>query len=56
MSNRTYETAVLAGFNHIEKQLTHLREVGRDRGEAWLTGHFDQIGRESTDDIRAKYL
>ena len=38
------------------EQLTHLKEVGRERGEAWLVAHFDQIGRESTDDIRAKYL
>jgi NTE family protein len=36
--------------------LTHLRDLGRDSAGKWLERNFDQINRESTIDIRAKYL
>jgi NTE family protein len=36
--------------------LQHLRDIGRDRAEAWLEANFDKIGVESSVDIRAKYL
>ena len=36
--------------------LTHLFDLGRNRAEGFLTDHFDQIGRESTTDIRAKFM
>ncbi len=36
--------------------LTHLRDIGRARAERWLKGHFDQLGIESTIDVRQKYL
>jgi NTE family protein len=36
--------------------LTYLKEVGRAAAEAWLSSHFDQLGRESTIDLHAAYL
>jgi NTE family protein len=36
--------------------LTSLRDVGRASAAAWLDANFDRIGRESTVDIRARYL
>lgn len=36
--------------------LTHLRDAGRSRAEAWLDASFERLGRESTIDIRATYL
>jgi NTE family protein len=36
--------------------LMHLRDIGRERAEAWLTQNFDKIGVESSVDIRARYL
>jgi NTE family protein len=36
--------------------LTHLRDKGRDHAEQWLADHFDQIGRESSVDVRAEFL
>jgi NTE family protein len=36
--------------------LTHLRDKGRGYAEEWLSEHFDQIGRESSVDVRAEFL
>jgi NTE family protein len=36
--------------------LTHLRDVGREQTEAWLKAHYGKIGRESSVDIRERYL
>jgi NTE family protein len=36
--------------------LLHLRDLGRRTAGAWIDAHFDRIGRESTVDIREKFL
>lgn len=36
--------------------LTHLRDVGRERAEAWLDEHFDAIGAKTSVDMGAMYL
>ncbi|HEX4407964.1 MAG TPA: patatin-like phospholipase family protein [Xanthobacteraceae bacterium] len=36
--------------------LTHLHKIGRERAEAWLKSNLDNLGVQSTVDIRAKYL
>jgi NTE family protein len=36
--------------------LTHLRDVGRLRADAWLAENFAKVGVESTVDIHAKFL
>ena len=36
--------------------LTHLRDLGRRHADAWLAGSLDKVGRESSVDIREKYL
>ena len=36
--------------------LTNLRDVGRERAQAWLDANFDKIGESSTVDIAATYL
>jgi NTE family protein len=36
--------------------ITHLRDVGRLRADAWLAENFGKIGVESTVDIHAKFL
>jgi len=36
--------------------LLHLRDLGRRTADKWLARHFDSIGRESSVDIRAKFL
>jgi NTE family protein len=33
-----------------------LMKVGRERAAAWLAAHFDRLGKQSTTDIRGKYL
>ena len=50
------DLSVASKLNADWEFLTNLRDVGRARAEAWLEAHFDQLGRESTVDIRAKYL
>jgi NTE family protein len=42
-------------MNGSWKFLTHLREIGRQRADAWLASNFDRIGVESSVDIVAKY-
>ncbi|MBI5277454.1 MAG: patatin-like phospholipase family protein [Burkholderiales bacterium] len=36
--------------------LVHLRDKGREYARDWLAEHFDQLGRESSVDIRAEFL
>ena len=36
--------------------LTELKEVGRATAEAWITDHFEALGRRSTIDIEVTYL
>jgi NTE family protein len=36
--------------------LRQLRALGRDRTQAWINDHFDDLGSRSTVDIRAAYL
>jgi NTE family protein len=36
--------------------LCHLFEVGRERAGQWLADHFNQLGKESTVDLEAKYF
>ena len=36
--------------------LTHLRDLGRQHADTWLAGSLDKVGRESSVDIREKYL
>ena len=38
------------------KFLCELRDRGRETAGHWLAAHFDQIGRESSVDIRARFL
>jgi NTE family protein len=37
-------------------QADMLMKVGRQRTDAWLVAHFDQLGKQSTIDIHEKYL
>ena len=36
--------------------LTHLRDIGRRRADAWLEGNLAQVGRSSTVDVRGRYM
>jgi NTE family protein len=36
--------------------LCHLRELGRQQGEAWIARNFDELGRRSTIDVEGDYL
>ncbi len=36
--------------------LVHLRDIGRERADAWLRENFDKLGVDSTIDIHDKYL
>ena len=36
--------------------LSALKETGRERAQAWLDRNFERVGRESTTDIRDRYL
>jgi NTE family protein len=36
--------------------LSHLRDQGRVYAQEWLARHFEQIGRESSVDVRAEFL
>lgn len=35
--------------------LVHLRDIGRDTADAWIASHFDDIGVQSTVDLRAMF-
>ena len=36
--------------------LSHLFELGRERADKWIAANFDRIGRETTVDLKARYL
>jgi NTE family protein len=36
--------------------LTHLRDIGRRRADAWLAANLDRVGLEPTVDVRARYI
>jgi NTE family protein len=36
--------------------LCHLFDLGRERADQWLVAHFDELGKESTVDLEAKYF
>ena len=36
--------------------LTHLRDIGRETAEGWLSGNLEKVGVESTVDIQDKFL
>ena len=36
--------------------LRQLRALGRERAQAWIDDHFDDLGSRSTVDIQAAYL
>jgi NTE family protein len=43
-------------FNGDWDFLKTLRGFGREAAERWLADHFDKLGKESSLDIRARYL
>ena len=43
-------------FNGDARFLAELRDLGREATGAWLASSFDRIGRESSVDLRARYL
>ena len=43
-------------FNGDWQFLSTLRDYGREAAEKWIAEHFDKLGRESSVDIRARYL
>jgi NTE family protein len=48
--------SVASKLNADWEFLTHLRDTGRARADAWLAKNFGRLGRESTVDIRERYL
>ena len=36
--------------------LTHLRDLGRERGKAWLARHYDDLGERTSIDLESDYL
>jgi NTE family protein len=43
-------------MNGTWRLLSHLFDTGRERAEKWLQAHYDQLGKETTIDLQAKYL
>ena len=43
-------------FNGDARFLAELCDLGREAAGAWLASSFDRIGRESSVDLRARYL
>jgi NTE family protein len=50
------ELGVSSKLNPDWEFLTHLHDVGWERADAWLGAHFETLGKDSTIDIRQKYL
>ncbi len=48
--------SVMSKLNADWEFLTHLRDVGREAADKWIAEKFDFVGRESTIDIRGRYL
>jgi NTE family protein len=47
---------VASKLNADGKFLGHLHALGRERAQAWIDRHFDDLGSRSTVDIQAAYL
>ena len=41
---------------YVRPSLSTLRQYGREAAERWIGEHFDKLGRESSLDIRQRYL
>jgi NTE family protein len=50
------ELGVATKLNADGGFLRQLRALGRERAQAWMDRHFDDLGSRSTIDIRATYL
>ncbi len=50
------ELSVSSKLNPDWEFLTHLRDIGRETAEQWLTEHCGKLNVESSVDIRARYL
>ena len=50
------ELGVASKLNADWSFLTHLQKTGRDRAQAWIDKNFDNLGVDSTVDIRGVYL
>ena len=50
------ELSAVNKLNTDWDNLTGLMKAGRERADAWLLRNFDRLGKESTVDIREKYL
>ena len=50
------ELGVASKLNADWGFLTRLHEIGRERAQAWIDDHFDDLGVDSTVDIRGVYL
>ena len=50
------ELNVLTKLNTNWDNLTYLMRLGRERADSWLNDNCDRLGKESTVDIREKYL
>jgi NTE family protein len=48
--------SVASKFDTSWPFLTHLKSMGREIAQEWISGHFDDIGTHSTIDIREDYL
>ncbi len=53
---------IMAGLGHASKFnadrefLLHLRDIGRQAADDWLTAHYDAIGKRSSIDVREYFL
>ena len=47
---------VASKLNADGEFLRHLHALGRERAQAWIDRHFDDLGARSTVDIQAAYL
>ena len=52
MSQLGFSSKLMADWEFLR----HLRDLGRDTAEAWLEANFERLGRESTIDLREKFL
>jgi NTE family protein len=48
--------SVASKYNTDWDFLTHLRDLGREAAELWLSAHFDDVNHRSSADIRGDYL
>jgi len=50
------ELSVASKFNADLEHLLRLRDVGRETADTWMRKNFENLGRNSTTDIRATYM